>query len=133
KEGVIALQVHSIGEEADAGKEIKWRNIRIKTTDPSHQDGHDAYVVNLIPNTLTEQEKEQGWSLLWDGESNRGWRGAHKESFPEMGWKIENGDLTVMESGGRESVNGGDIVTEQEYSAFDLQLQFKLTEGANSG
>lgn len=131
--GLIALQVHSIGDAKDAGKEIKWRNIRIKTSDLRHKEGHDAFVVNLMPNTLTEQEKAQGWNLLWDGETTKGWRGAYKEAFPEKGWKIENGELQVLESGGGESVNGGDIVTAKEYDAFELQLQFKLTEGANSG
>ncbi len=131
--GIIALQVHSIGEEKDAGKEIKWRNIRIKTKDLSEDKKHDAFVVNLIPNTLTEQEEEQGWKLLWDGKTATGWRGAHKDTFPETGWKIENGELTVLESDGGESLNGGDIVTNDEFSAFDLQVQFKLSEGANSG
>ncbi|AHM60753.1 hypothetical protein D770_12495 [Flammeovirgaceae bacterium 311] len=131
--GIIALQVHSIYDDKDAGKEIKWRNIRIKTEGLAHQQGHDAFVVNLIPNSLTEKEKEQGWSLLWDGKTTIGWRGAHKASFPEGGWEIQNGELRVLESGGGESVNGGDIVTEKEYGAFDLQLEFKLTEGANSG
>lgn len=131
--GIIALQVHSIGEEKDAGKEIKWRNIRIKTKDLSEDKKHDAFVVNLIPNTLTEQEDEQGWKLLWDGKTTTGWRGAHKDTFPENGWKIENGELTVLESDGGESLNGGDIVTNDEYNAFDLQVQFKLSEGANSG
>lgn len=132
-EGIIALQVHSIGNEADAGKEVKWKNIRIKTTGLAHKEGHDAFVVNLIPNTLTEQEKAQGWSLLWDGETTNGWRGAHKDNFPAHGWKLENGVMEVLESGGGESVNGGDIVTEEQYGAFELQLEFKLTEGANSG
>lgn len=131
--GVIALQVHSIGEAADAGKEIRWRNIRIKTTDLKHKDHHSAFVVNLAPNSLTAAEKAQGWHLLWDGKTSKGWRGAHKDRFPEGGWEIRDGALRVLESGGGESVNGGDIVTEKEYSAFDLQLQFKLTEGANSG
>jgi hypothetical protein len=131
--GIIALQVHSIGNAEDAGKEIMWRNIRIKTTDLAHSKGHDAYVVNLVPNTLTEEEKAQGWSLLWDGKTTNGWRGAYKDKFPEGGWRIQNGELQVLESGGGESVNGGDIVTEKEYKAFELQLDFKLTEGANSG
>lgn len=131
--GLIALQVHSIGSEAEAGKQIKWKNIRIKTTDLDFQEGHDAFVVNLEPNSLSEQEEELGWQLLWDGSTTNGWRGAHKTSFPEKGWNVQDGVLKVEASGGGESVNGGDIVTEKEYSAFDLQLQFKLTEGANSG
>ncbi len=131
--GLIALQVHSIGKAEDAGKEIKWRNIRIKTTDLQHKQGHDAYVVNLVPNTLTEQEQAQGWSLLWDGKTTNGWRGAYQDKFPAGGWRIQDGELQVLESGGGESVNGGDIVTEKEFGAFELQVQFKLTEGANSG
>lgn len=131
--GFIALQVHSINKPEDVGKEIQWRNIRIKTSNLSHKENHDAYVVNLLPNMLTDQEKEQGWVLLWDGKSTDGWRGAHKDDFPNGGWEISDGILQVMESGGGESVNGGDIVTEKEYGTFDLQLQFKLTEGANSG
>ncbi len=131
--GIIALQVHAIEKAEDAGKEIKWRNIRIKTDDLKPREGHNAFVVNLLPNNLTEAEKAQGWTLLWDGKTTNGWRGAYKDKFPEGGWKIQDGELQVLESGGGESVNGGDIVTEKEYSAFDLQVQFKLTEGANSG
>lgn len=84
-------------------------------------------------NTLTAQEKQQGWELLFDGTSTDKWRGAHKEQFPEKGWKVEDGALMVIESGGEESQNGGDIVTKEEFSDFHLKLDFKLTEGANSG
>jgi hypothetical protein len=56
-----------------------------------------------------------------------------KSVFPEQGWKIDNGVLSVLPSGGAESTNGGDIVTTAEYKAFILQFDFKLTEGANSG
>ncbi|CAN5441370.1 DUF1080 domain-containing protein [soil metagenome] len=133
KKGIIALQVHSIGDDSDAGKEIKWRNIRIKTSDLTHDPDHTAFVVNFIPNSLTEREKEQGWELLWDGKTEAGWKGAHKDDFPEKGWEMNDGVLTVQESGGGESEHGGDIVTEKQYGAFDLQLQFQLTEGANSG
>ncbi len=131
--GFIALQVHSIYDDKDAGKEIKWKNIRIKTKNLVPSKDHDAFVVNLVPNLLTEDEKKQGWRLLWDGKTTKGWRGAYKEEFPERGWQIKDGVLQVLESGGGESVNGGDIVTEEEFSAFELQLDFKLTEGANSG
>jgi hypothetical protein len=84
-------------------------------------------------NTLSEQEKAEGWVLLFDGQTTTGWRGAHKDSFPAAGWVIENGALTVLASDGSESQHGGDIVTIAEYSDFDLKLEFQLTEGANSG
>ena len=68
-----------------------------------------------------------------DGTSTDHWRGAHQEGFPEQGWKVEDGMLTVQASDGAESQNGGDIVTKDEYSDFEFQVDFKLTEGANSG
>jgi Domain of Unknown Function (DUF1080) len=84
-------------------------------------------------NTLTKAEKKAGWRLLFDGKSSAGWRGAKKQSFPAKGWLIEDGVLTVLESGGGESEHGGDIVTEAEYGEFELKFEFRLTEGANSG
>jgi hypothetical protein len=85
------------------------------------------------PNTLTKQEKKEGWKLLFDGKAPTGWRGAYKAGFPEKGWEVRDGMLIVQPSGGGEAANGGDIVTVDEYSNFDLKVDFKLTEGANSG
>lgn len=131
-EGFIGLQVHSVSE-GEAGRHVSWRNLKIKTENLETRPWDDAVVVNLIPNTLSEQEKAQGWELLFDGESTNGWRGAHKEAFPEGGWKIDKGVLMVESSDGGESTNGGDIVTEAMYSRFEFQVDFMLTEGANSG
>lgn len=131
--GFIALQVHSIGKPEEAGQKIRWRNIRIQTTNLKASPADNLFVMNLIPNTVSEQEKLNGVSLLWDGKSTTGWRGAYKEVFPDKGWEITEGVLSVVRSGGGESENGGDIVTIGEYGAFDLQFEFKLTGGANSG
>ena len=84
-------------------------------------------------NTLTATEKKQGWQLLFDGKTTSNWRGAHRESFPTQGWQVKNGELMVLQSDGAESQNGGDIVTKEEYGNFELTLEAKLTEGANSG
>jgi hypothetical protein len=133
--GFIALQVHSIGQDsARKGELIMWRNIRIITSDPAkYASPTTSAERSYLLNNLTENEKNNGWKLLFDGKTSSGWRKAYSTSFPDKGWKIENGILSVMASEGAESQNGGDIVTLDQYSNFELILQAKLTPGANSG
>ena len=112
--GFIALQVHAIGNAADEGKTVSWKDIRICTTDVERYQTPKAQAapeVNLIANTISPNEAQDGWALLWDGKTTEGWKGAKLSTFPAKGWKIENGILKVMKSGGAESANGGDIVT----------------------
>jgi len=87
----------------------------------------------LTPNTLTDAERAEGWRLLWDGRTSRGWHSAKGKEFPKEGWQIEDGLLSVVETGGAESRAGGDIVTDDDFAAFELELDFRLTPGANSG
>ena len=135
--GFIALQVHAIGKDASKeGKTIAWRNIRICTKDvASFITPEDAEVpqVNAIDNTLSAREQADGWQLLWDGKTTDGWRGAKLDHFPENGWSIKNGELIVHKADGGESTNGGDIVTTRKYRNFMLSVDFKITNGANSG
>jgi len=131
--GFIALQVHAIGKNDQPGSQIRWRNIRIQTDNLQPAPLTSIFVVNNLPNQLSEQEKNNGYTLLWDGKTTQGWRGAYKDKFPQQGWEIKDGELRVLKSNGSESTNGGDIVSQQEYGAFELQFDFKLTEGANSG
>ncbi len=134
--GFIAFQVHSIGkDDSKDGKEIKWKNIRIMTEGikGNLMQGTLIPEVNRIPNTLSSKESADGWELLFDGNTSAGWRGAHKDVFPDKGWRVGNGEITVLRFDGGESTHGGDIVTVDEYSAFELSVEFKITEGANSG
>ena len=131
--GFIALQVHSINKPEAEGKKTYWKNVRIQTEDLKPSPITEMVVVNLIPNTLIALEKQQGFRMLWDGQTTKGWRSAFGTAFPEKGWEIKDGALSVLSSNGAESTNGGDIVTEEKFSAFELQFDFKFTEGANSG
>lgn len=135
--GFIALQVHGIGSDKNKeGIQVIWKNIRIATKNLdvyrwSYKE--ELKQISTIPNTLTDQEKANGWKLLWDGKTTSGWRGANMDAFPDGGWIIKDKSLTVTESGGGESTHGGDIVTEKQYGNFELSLDFKLSTGANSG
>ncbi|MEL6653790.1 MAG: DUF1080 domain-containing protein, partial [Bacteroidota bacterium] len=132
-EGFIALQVHSIRKDDTPGKQIRWRNIKIQTDNLIPTPWTGIPVVNNIPNHLSPQERAMGWQLLFDGETSKGWRGVYKDAFPAKGWKVEDGELIVLSGDGGESTNGGDIVTMDEYDLFEFSLEFKITEGANSG
>ena len=84
-------------------------------------------------NTLTQQEKSEGWRLLWDGHSNTGWRSPKSDEFPQKSWLIKDGELTVAASGNAEAQAGGDIITRDRFSNFELKVDFKMTPGCNSG
>jgi hypothetical protein len=80
------------------------------------------------PNALTPAEQQDGWRLLFDGKTSKGWRGYRQKSFPAKGWAVEDGMLHVQAHGG-----GGDIVTEEQFGDFELQLEWRVAPGANSG
>jgi hypothetical protein len=135
--GFIALQVHGIGKDQKAeGKTVSWRNLRICTTDVKKYlspADHEVPQVNAITNTISPREAGEGWKLLWDGKTTEGWRGAKSEEFPAKGWAIKDGILKVVKNDGKESANGGDIITVKKYKNFMLRVDFKITDGANSG
>lgn len=100
------------------------------------------------PNTLSEKEKAEGWQLLWDGKTSDGWVGVKTKftKFPEKGWSMSRGVLTVLPVRGitngkwvdlppedAKLGGGGDIVTVKKYRDFEFSFDFKLTDAANSG
>jgi hypothetical protein len=85
------------------------------------------------PNTLTAAERREGWQLLFDGKTTTGWRSAKGPVFPTHGWQVADGMLTTLAADGKESANGGDIITTDTYAAFDFSFEFQLSPGANSG
>ena len=130
--GFIALQVHSIGkDEAKVGHQIKWKNIRIKTENLKTSPSEGIYVVNLLPNNLSDAEKEQGFELLFDGKSLDNWKVAETGEPVKKGWEVINNELVV--NANKDVKGDGDIVSKKQYGSFELKFDFKLTEGANNG
>ena len=83
---------------------------------------------NEAPNALSRLERDAGWQLLFDGATTRGWRGLEAEGFPAKGWDFEGGCLHHQPKGG-----GGDIVTEATFDRFELEFEWKVAKGVNSG
>jgi len=73
------------------------------------------------------------WTALFDGTTSTGWRSYGGETFPDHGWEIKDGILHVMGSGKGEAGGGGDIITTKKYKNFELSLEWKVSEGGNSG
>ncbi|MBI5382250.1 MAG: DUF1080 domain-containing protein [Opitutae bacterium] len=92
-----------------------------------------AFAADTAPNTLTPAESKAGWRLLWDGQTTKGWRSLRGAEFPAKGWEIKDGALTVLSSGGKPGTAGGDIITTDKFTNFELSVDFKITPGANSG
>ncbi|MCZ2483696.1 DUF1080 domain-containing protein [Aquirufa nivalisilvae] len=84
-------------------------------------------------NVLTKSEKSNGFTLMFDGKSTQGWRGAFMNEFPKKGWVIRDGALLGELSNGGEAADGGDIVSLKKYKNFDLRFDWKLGKLGNSG
>lgn len=121
--GPIGLQCYNLKGEPESylKKSMEtWKSFKQKYATPV--------------NSLSKQEKAEGWKLLFDGKSANQWRGINQKTFPEKGWKIQNGELIAYLHGGAESAGGGDIITKNKYSNFILKWEWNLkTKGGNSG
>ena len=82
-----------------------------------------------IQNSLTKQEKKEGWKLLFDGKTTQGWRGFKQDKVND-GWQIIDGNLVALGKGGD---LGGDIITIDKFEDFELYLEWAISEGGNSG
>jgi hypothetical protein len=78
------------------------------------------------PNTLSATEVQEGWKLLFDGNSTAGWRNYQKDDVGP-GWQVVDGELRRVEKG------AGDIITADEYGAFEVMLDYKISPEGNSG
>ena len=79
-------------------------------------------------NTLTAAEKKDGWQLLFDGKTTTGWRGYRQKAMPAAGWEVQDGTLKTVSK-----VKGGEIITEQKFTDFDLSWEWRIAKDGNNG
>jgi len=98
---------------------------------------YNAPVEHVMPkgeNTLTSNEKKQGWKLLFDGKSLKGW---HKYGTDSIGkaWVIDDKSihLEVSDKKDWQTKNGGDILSANEFENFHLKVDWKISKDGNSG
>lgn len=77
------------------------------------------------PNTLTDAERAAGWQLLFDGRTTNGWRNFRQQTIRD-GWQVVEGALTRVDQ-------GGDIITEEQFTNFELALEWKLSPDGPAG
>ena len=78
-------------------------------------------------NVLTDREKAAGWKLLFDGKDFNGWHNFKREGV-RPGWQIKDGALVCVDPH-----DAGDVVTTEKFDWFELQLDYNISEGGNSG
>jgi hypothetical protein len=87
---------------------------------------------NKTDNSLTKKEIKRGWKLLFDGKTSGGWMNAGTKAFPPSGWEIKDGNLIVNPKA-KGPGGGGDIVTKEKFTNFELLVDFIYKPAANSG
>ena len=86
-----------------------------------------ATVLVQSSNTLTPAEIKAGWKLLFDGATTKGWHTFNGKGV-KPGWQVKDGILSIVDPN-----NAGDIVTDAKYDWFELELDFNIAKGQNSG
>jgi hypothetical protein len=106
------------------GAEVFFRRLRLRPVKEVPPEIRDV-MAQPQPNTLTERERAEGWKLLFDGESTRGWRGYRQKEAP-AGWQAKDGALV-------RAGKASDLITAEQFGDFELQLDWKISHGGNSG
>ncbi|GET25452.1 glycosyl hydrolase [Prolixibacter sp. NT017] len=121
------------GCQSTQKKQTKTENVEVEETTCAGQAGcasdclskHETEALN----TLTAQEKADGWQLLFDGKTLNGWKGFAGNDISQ-GWVVRDGSLMSLGKGGD---IGGDIITDKQYENFELKLEWRISHGGNSG
>jgi len=88
-------------------------------------------VSTMAQNTLTKEEKKDGWQLLFDGKTTTGWKAFNTNEQIGAAWKVVDGTLTLDTSD--KSVKAGDILTKDEFESYEFSYEWKIAKCGNSG
>jgi hypothetical protein len=88
---------------------------------------------NAPINALTAAERQAGWKLLFDGRTLTGWRSYDPQMDLTKGWSVVDGCLKNAKNNGRPGTGGGDIVTVDQFTDFDLRFEWRISPAGNSG
>jgi hypothetical protein len=83
--------------------------------------------IDAAANTLSAAEKQAGWKLLFDGKDTQGWH-SFKKNDVLPGWQVKDGTLACVDP-----KNAKDLCTNDQYSWFELQLDYNISHAGNSG
>ena len=105
----------------------------------SNKSSEDGKKPGEVLNQLTDQEKADGWRLLFDGETFNGWRGLGRDHVPEAHWKIEDGAIRKLNSDEVPKLpdgsdpESGDLATVETFENYELYFEWKILKAGNSG
>ncbi|MDE2653800.1 MAG: DUF1080 domain-containing protein [Gemmatimonadota bacterium] len=124
--GVVPVVLVCAGALAGCGQAGATPNENAVAEAPAGRGSAQGSAQDPPANRLTPEEEADGWKLLFDG-SLDGWRGYRRDDVP-AGWQSRDGALMFM-PGNR----GGTIITVDQFADFELALEWKVSEGGNSG
>ncbi|MDG3582392.1 MULTISPECIES: 3-keto-disaccharide hydrolase [Galbibacter] len=94
------------------------------------KENTDSSTVEEVKEVAIHERKEGDWQYIFDGTSTDGWRGYNAETLPE-GWVLEGDMLKSLGKGG--DIGGDIIYGKEKYGEFELSVEWKISEGGNSG
>ena len=85
------------------------------------------------PPAASTTTADSGWTPLFDGKDLKGWRGYNKRDATSTRWKVEDGLLTIPQTGAGDTHGREDLITDATFEQFDLRWEWKISQGGNSG
>ncbi|HKK41168.1 MAG TPA: DUF1080 domain-containing protein [Bacteroidales bacterium] len=95
--------------------------------------GSNSNTKKEAANDTAQAAEDTGFVSIFDGKTTDGWIKYDSSAFPSKGWEVVDGTLHCIGSGNGEAGNGGDIIYNKKLKNFELELEWKISKGGNSG